>query len=545
MDTVIGIDVGTGSARAGVFDIKGNMLGTATNPIRSWREESDIVEQSSEDIWTAVCYAVRQAVTEAGVTPDTVKGLGFDATCSLVVLDDAEQPLTVSPSGNNTRNVIVWMDHRAKEQANRINATEHEVLRYVGGTISPEMETPKLLWLKENMPATWKRAAHFFDLPDFLTWRATGSYSRSLCSTVCKWTYVGHEGKWDASFFDLVGLEDLVSENFARIGRQVNKVGEPLNKGLSERAAKELGLSPGTLVATSIIDAHAGALGIIGSSIDGASPTREELESRLALICGTSSCHMAIAKEPRFIPGIWGPYYSAMIPELWLNEGGQSATGALIDHVIQTHALGARVKEVAQAEGVTVYDILNQHLDKLAAKEPFPAAITLDRHVLPYFHGNRSPRADSSLRGIIAGLSLSSTIDDLAKTYLATIQAIAHGTKHIVDNMNAQGYKLNTVLACGGDTKNSVFLREHADILGCQIVLAEQSEAVLLGSAVLGSVAAKLYPDIFEAMAAMTRSGKVLYPSGGNIQEYHVQKHRVFQKMHDDLLSYRKIMFTQ
>ena len=71
------------------------------------------------------------------------------------------------------------MDHRALDQAERINATDHPVLAYVGGTISPEMETPKLLWLRENLPATYDAAWQFFDLPDFLTWRATGSLARS------------------------------------------------------------------------------------------------------------------------------------------------------------------------------------------------------------------------------------------------------------------------------------------------------------------------------------------------------------------------------
>ena len=73
------------------------------------------------------------------------------------------------------RNVIVWMDHRATAEAGLINAGHHEVLNYVGGRISPEMQPPKLLWLKRNIPKHFKRAGHFFDLSDFLTWKATGS----------------------------------------------------------------------------------------------------------------------------------------------------------------------------------------------------------------------------------------------------------------------------------------------------------------------------------------------------------------------------------
>jgi len=148
----LGVDVGTGSARAGVFDAAGRMLGSGTGEIRTWRPRADFVGQSSADIWRAVAAAVGDARGQAGV--EEVRGIGFDATCSLVALDSDACPVTVDPDGDDERDVIVWMDHRAIPQAERIDAGGHEVLRYVGGSISPEMQTPKLLWLKENLPAS-------------------------------------------------------------------------------------------------------------------------------------------------------------------------------------------------------------------------------------------------------------------------------------------------------------------------------------------------------------------------------------------------------
>ena len=91
----------------------GHLLATARHPIAVWHEAGDIVEQSSADIWAACAASVRAAMAEAALPPDAVKGIGFDATCSLVVLDAAGEPLTVSTSGDQRRNVIVWMDHRA------------------------------------------------------------------------------------------------------------------------------------------------------------------------------------------------------------------------------------------------------------------------------------------------------------------------------------------------------------------------------------------------------------------------------------------------
>jgi len=546
----IGIDVGTGSARAGIFDASGRMVGSSSREITLWRPQSDLVEQSSENIWEACCKAVREAMAAAGLKGEQIQGVGFDATCSLVVLDAADRPVTVSPSGHDEQNVIVWMDHRAIEQARRINATRHPVLKYVGGTISPEMESPKLLWLKENLADSWKRAARFFDLPDYLVYRASGHDTRSLCSTVCKWTYQGHEpahiegsvGRWDDSYWKAIGLGELVEEGYARIGRRVRPMGEAVGDGLTQPAAQELGLKPGTAVGVSIIDAHAGGLGMVGAALEDAVPTPEEMEKRLALIGGTSSCHMAVSREPLFISGVWGPYYSAMIPGLWLTEGGQSATGALIDHVILSHARSEQLQSESKSTGKTVYEILNARLEALAEGVQFPALLSRQRHVLPYFHGNRSPRADPTLRGMLSGLKLSDTVDELALLYLATIQAIAYGTRHIIAEMNAKGYAIRTIFACGGGTKNPVFLREHADITGCRLLLPEEPEAVLLGAAILGAVASGAYGSVLEAMGAMNRIGLAIEPAGGRVADYHEAKYRVFLRLFDDQMAYRSVM---
>src|SRR4029077_9551918 len=131
---------------------RGTLLATARHPITVWHEAGNVVEQSSSEIWLACATGVRTAMAEANLAPSAVKGLGFDATCSLVVLDPGGNPLTISPSGDERRNVIVWMDHRAMAEARAVNETRDDVLRYVGGSISPEMEMPKLLWLKRHLP---------------------------------------------------------------------------------------------------------------------------------------------------------------------------------------------------------------------------------------------------------------------------------------------------------------------------------------------------------------------------------------------------------
>ena len=95
-------------------------------------------------------------------------------------------PVTVSLTRDPKRNVILWQDHRALVETNEINSTKHPVLNFVGGRMSPEMQPPKLLWLKRNLfEDCWKTSGHFFDLADYLTYRATGVTSRCVCGCVC------------------------------------------------------------------------------------------------------------------------------------------------------------------------------------------------------------------------------------------------------------------------------------------------------------------------------------------------------------------------
>lgn len=157
-----------------------------------------------------------------------IKGLGFDATCSLAVFNqDDDLPVTVTgpefENDGNDRNVILWLDHRPVQETEKINATGHNLLRYVGGKMSIEMEIPKVLWLKNNMPKERFDRCKFYDLTDALTHLATGNENRSFCSTVCKQGYVpigvdGSEKGWQEDFFEEIGLGDLAKNNFKRMG---------------------------------------------------------------------------------------------------------------------------------------------------------------------------------------------------------------------------------------------------------------------------------------------------------------------------------------
>lgn len=522
----VGIDVGTGSARAGVFDAKGKLVASAKSQITIWHEAGNIVEQSSEQIWQAVCDSVRHAVATAGISAADVAGLGFDATCSLVVVGADGSPVAVGPSGDPKRNIMVWMDHRAAGEAAEINAGGHEVLRYVGGRISPEMETPKLLWLKRNLSESFAAAAHFFDLADYLTWRATGSLSRSVCTVTCKWTYLAHEKRWDAGYFQAVGLEELAAEGFSRIGTDIVDPGTALAAGLTDKAAQDLGLSPGTAVGAALIDAHAGGIGTLGGAdADG----RADVRRRLAYIFGTSACSMASNDDPIFVDGVWGPYYSAMVPGLWLTEGGQSAAGAAIDHLVTMHPAFPAVREKADAAGLSAVAWLDRRAVEACPDPARAVKLAKSLHVVPEFLGNRSPYADPDARAVIAGMGLDTDVSDLVSLYIAGLCGIGYGLRQLLDRLSQDGMHLDMVVASGGAAQSNLVRQLLADTTNMPVSVADTDEPVLLGAAMLGAVAAGHHRSVSEAMQAMSRLSKVFNPAGGAIEALHERRYRAFE----------------
>ena len=194
------------------------------------------------------------------------------------------------------------------------------------------------------------------------------------------------------SYFERVGLGDLASDKYAKIGTEIVAPGTPLGAGLTKSAAHDFGLLEGTPVGASLIDAHAGGVGTIGGR--GKSGESVDVCRRLAYIMGTSACIMATTREPCFVPGVWGPYYSGMVPGFWLNEGGQSAAGAAIDHLVRSHPAYDETVAAAHAAGMEALEFLERRIVSRAASLGEAALLARDIHVLPEFLGNRSPFAD-------------------------------------------------------------------------------------------------------------------------------------------------------
>ncbi len=488
------VDVGTSSARAGVFDAMGTMLARADRPFATRQAEPNIAEHNSEEIWTAICQAVRQSVHTSGISPDEIAGLSFDATCSLVARDHQGHPISVSKSGENGWDTIVWHDHRAANEAAEITALQHPAIAHNGGVMSPEMQLPKLLWLKRHMPDTWERIGYLFDLADFLSWRASGSVRRSVCTLTCKWNYLTHMPHgWPMDALRYLGLEDVLLR--ARIDDDPVPVGRDLGP-LTPAAAAELGLSQHCRVGAGTVDAYAGGLGLTGHLATDA----DQLEQSVVLIAGTSSCIMVQGQTPRTFGGSWGPYFGAVLPNCWTSEGGQSVSGALLDHVIRSHPAGGDPTPELHRRIIASIQHLRQENGARFAER---------LHILPDFHGNRSPLADPSARGVISGLTMDRSFENLCALYWRTAVALALGLRHILDELRALGQHVSTLHVAGGHTKNPLLVELYADATGCNVVTLEGADATLLGTAYAAAVAAGLYATLIEAACAMRATTQI------------------------------------
>jgi FGGY-family pentulose kinase len=488
---LLAVDVGTLSARAGLFDATGALRGIAAAPFPLLRPAEGHAAYRMAEIWAAVEAAIRAVLAEA--PGERVRGLAFDATSSLVLERDGAPPL------EEGADVLCWADHRGEALTAEIEASGDRILDHMGGSVSPELHLPKLLWLRRHDPEAWSEITAARDLCDELARRATGLDRHSLCGLACKWPYLpGEPDPWRRALLDRLGLAAL--PGLGSLAAPPLPVGA-LHGRLTARAAARLGLPAGLAVAAGLIDAEAGTLGALGAGF------AARMNEALALIGGTSTCFMAFAPEKRLIPGVWGPFRDAVFPGLWLHEAGQSLTGAALDAVLEQHPAGPR-RASADGHAAAAAEILRL----LDAEGPGFAA---QRHIVPDWLGNRSPLGDGKVRALATGLGEERTRRSFLEAYYATARALALQARHITEHLNAHGYAIRRVALSGGHARNPLLLRLYRDALGVELALPRTREPVLLGTAMVAAVAAGLQPDLFAAMDAMDTGQEVLQPDPG------------------------------
>lgn len=320
-----------------------------------------------------------------------------------------------------------------------------------------------------------------------------------------------------------------------RIGSMVLKPGLKVSS-LRTSVAKELGLKhletdskeiDSVSLSSSLIDAHAGVISML--TFSNQDSFRANYENAFCMISGTSTCHMILNKAYSFTNGVWGPYFEAIIPGYYLREAGQSATGKLIDHVIQTY--------YKNQLPTSINEIIHQ-LNDILVKQDYSHQTKLV--VNPTFHGNRSPIGNPNLKGAIYGYTFDETT--LLDYYVATVEAIAYETKFILEEVEKTSVDpFNRIIVSGGLTKNDFYLQQHADILNLELVVFNSGELnlMLAGASVIAFTASKVSSNQEELISVLnsidinSNSNPKVFKPRPQFASYHEKKYKCYRHLLD------------
>jgi len=490
MTVVAGVDFGTLSVRVTLLDSSRGRLGTtvAEYPLKRSRQDPDQATQSHDHQMAALAQATREAVQLSGIDGHTVAAIALDTTGSSVIpVDAAMQPLN---------DYYLWCDHRAKHEAQEITALAHqqelEAIDWCGGVYSHEWGFAKLLhWLRHN-PEKRALFASAFEHCDMVAATLCGITSpalakRSACAMGHKWMWNPKWGGLPSQAF-LSSVDPLfhgVREKLAGPEGSDNVLtSNHLAGHLSPEWAAKLGLKPGIPIPVGAFDAHWDAIGAgcrVGDVVN---------------VVGTSTCIIAMERNPSLIPGMCGVVPGSVHPDFVGVEAGLSATGDIFEAIARRASTS--VKELAK--GLDAYR---------------PGQTGLLR--LSWDNGDRTVLVNAALGGVTLGWNLVHTAQD---ELFAAIEGTAFHTRIILERMAEGGVPIERVINAGGIPQNNAVLNQvYANVLN-KPVLVPDGIPTSLGSGIFALMATGTFKTIEDAQAAMCLKHRTFEPEPKAVTTY-------------------------
>jgi L-ribulokinase len=496
MSIVAGVDFGTLSVRASIFDSARGRLGAgvAEYPLQRRKEDPDHASQSHADHMRALVEAMRRAIESAGIDGHTVEAIALDTTGSSVIPVDARlEPLD---------DYYLWCDHRAWKEAGEITAAARrhglEAIDWCGGIYSSEWGFAKLLhWLRNNPEKRdcFRTALEHCDMVAAVLCGISdpAKAPRSICA-------MGHKWMWNAGLGGLPSEAFLASLDPALSGIRAKLDGcyatsDKIAGHLALAWAEKLGLCAGIPIPVGAFDAHWDAIGAgvrLGDVVN---------------VVGTSTCIMAISETPALIPGVCGVVPGSVHPRYAGIEAGLSATGDIFD-------------AIARRANTTVAE-LSRGLEKYRAGETGLLRLTWD-------NGDRTVLVNPELSGVTLGWRLTHTAQD---DLFAAIEGTAFHTRVILERMEEHGVPVRRVINAGGiPQRNTVLNQVYANVMG-KPILVPNGDVTSLGSAIFAFLAAKTFHTVEEAQAALCPGYIAVEPQESNAGTYR-ELYPLFQKLY-------------
>lgn len=528
---VIGVDFGSLSARSLLVEIgTGREVATATYEyphgiMRSALPDgtpipAEHAHQHPQDYIDALQYTVHSILNTAAVPLEDIIGLGIDFTSNTFLPIDMEgQPLCLDPeySSRPYAWVTMWQHHAAQAHADRMTQLALErgesFLDRCGGKISAEWMPPRLWHILDTDPELYEKAYRWIEAGDWINLLLTGTESRSANMAAYKVFWDAETGYLPKEY--LRELDPRLEDMDSKMGPTPKYLGE-LAGCLNDRGVSLTGLLPGTAVAIACLDAHAGlpAAGAVSPGI-------------LALILGTSGCHLVSGTEMHAVPGLFGMAADGMIRGYTGYEAGQCCCGDHFKWVVDTCTPPSYAEE-ASARGISLHSLLTEKASRL--KPGQSGLLALD-----WWNGTRSILMDANLSGLILGLTLQTKPEEI---YRALIEATAYGTRLIIENFEEHGVPIHEIRVSGGIAKkNPMLMQIYADVLNRELFLVRSDQGGALGSAMFAAVAAGQeaggYDTIADAAQDMSKLEPYSYsPIAENVKVYELL-YQEYLKLHD------------
>ena len=480
MPCVIGLDIGTTSTIGVLLRLPDEVLAVASRPVALHSPYPGWAEEEPAQWWDNVCSLTRDLLRQGGVQANEVAAIGVAGMLPAVILLDA--------SGTLIRPSIQQSDGRCGEEvaAMRAEWPEDDFLRRAGNGINQQLVGAKLRWVERHEPENFTRIATVFGSYDYVNWRLTG-----LRAIEQNWALEG-------GFIDLATHQ--VADDFVRFAHCPKEALPPLIRShailgpVTAEAARETGLSPGTLIVGGAADMIASALGA-GVTNPGD-----------ILLKFGGAIDVVIAAD-RFTPDprMFLDYHLA--PGLFMPNGCMATGGSGLNWFARTFAGGEQA--AAAVAGLT----LHQHLDRLAADRP-PGAEGLA--VLPYFLGEKTPIHDPAARGAFCGLTLA---HDTGHLWRALLEAYAYAIRHHVEVLNEMGHATTRFLVSDGGSASRVWMQIVADVLQTPLQGLTGHLGSCVGAAWTAAMGAKLVED-WGGAARFVELGDIIEPDPANTSVY-------------------------
>jgi L-ribulokinase len=494
MTIVAGVDFGTLSVRVTLVDSTKGPIGTASAsyPLNRRREDPNFSTQSHAAQMTALAAATRDALKTTGVQGAAVAAIALDTTGSSVI-----------PVGENLEPLdeyYLWCDHRAFAEAQEITQKAHELgfegIQWCGGVYSHEWGFSKLLhWLRHN-PQKREKFVTALEHCDMAAATLSGvttvaGLKRSICAMGHKWMWNPKWGGLPPEDF-LVAVDPIFKGIRAQIGGEY-LTSDHLAGHLTAEWAEKLGLRAGIPIPVGAFDAHWDA---IGSNIR---------QGDAVNVVGTSTCIVAIAKEPQLVPGVCGVVPGSVHPAYTGIEAGLSAVGDIFEAI----AKRAATTVGALSEGLEAYRAGQTGLLRLS-----------------WDNGDRTVLVNPELGGVTLGWNLIHTAQD---ELFAAIEGTAFHTRIILERMAEHGVRIDRVINAGGIPQKSEVLNQvYANVLN-KPVLVPAGIPTSLGSGIFALLAAAAYKTIEEAQAAVCLPLRTVAPDPQKAATYE----RIYQHYRD------------